>query len=325
LKSNYYTCLGVLQGADHVVIQAAYKALIRVYHPDVHQGDKSYATLRTTEINKAWSVLSNKSTRAAYDKTIEPVSDPFKADFKDENMSYESEKFSSIIKKEWDYAVEFFPDLTQLYRDLAQIDPALSMVFQAKIVEDKTYTEASVFSDYLQTQYLKEKFGDDASLQKLALLAIRNGERSFAVELNKSLKRLGINSKEAILRKLSSSYTDFAINFYHIASLRKYLSDDAVKEWSARCDMAEVNSRAPKQKDNTARDNHRWNVPPEEVRSNTAQNNSLNAKGEYRWKVEPEDLPDYEKSQEKSSIKIYIVAASIFAILIFMIQYLQMN
>lgn len=43
---THYEKLGIKQNATQEEIKEAYKALIKKYHPDVYQGDKSYAEKR---------------------------------------------------------------------------------------------------------------------------------------------------------------------------------------------------------------------------------------------------------------------------------------
>lgn len=63
---DYYAMLGVTPEADHAVIRAAWKALLRKYHPDTAQGVPDAAD-RTRAFNAAWAVLGNNNSRIAYD------------------------------------------------------------------------------------------------------------------------------------------------------------------------------------------------------------------------------------------------------------------
>jgi curved DNA-binding protein CbpA len=63
---DYYAMLGVTPDADHAVIRAAWKALLRKYHPDTAQGVPDAAD-RTRTFNAAWAVLGNNNSRIAYD------------------------------------------------------------------------------------------------------------------------------------------------------------------------------------------------------------------------------------------------------------------
>jgi|GEM_PF-1620257 len=63
---DYYAMLGVTPDADHAVIRAAWKALLRKYHPDT-AGDLPDAADRARAANAAWAVLGNNNSRIAYD------------------------------------------------------------------------------------------------------------------------------------------------------------------------------------------------------------------------------------------------------------------
>ena len=67
LSRDYYSVLGVPSTASRVTIHAAWKALLRQYHPDANHGVDVSA--RAKEINEAYSVLGKKEARAAYDRS----------------------------------------------------------------------------------------------------------------------------------------------------------------------------------------------------------------------------------------------------------------
>jgi curved DNA-binding protein CbpA len=62
--ADHYAVLGVQPDADRAAIQAAYRMLARLHHPDFG-GDGS----RMAALNEAWSVLGRHETRLAYDAT----------------------------------------------------------------------------------------------------------------------------------------------------------------------------------------------------------------------------------------------------------------
>jgi len=57
---DYYSILGVSREAPDFVIQAAYRALAKKYHPDPYKGDKKEAESKIREINEAYSTLSSR-------------------------------------------------------------------------------------------------------------------------------------------------------------------------------------------------------------------------------------------------------------------------
>jgi DnaJ-domain-containing protein 1 len=65
VTSNHYDSLGVSPWAEDAVIRAAYRALMRLYHPDTNQDPQAQSRVR--EINSAFAVLGNPEKRAAYD------------------------------------------------------------------------------------------------------------------------------------------------------------------------------------------------------------------------------------------------------------------
>src|SRR5688572_28044684 len=64
---DYYATLGVSKTASDKEIKQAFRKLARKFHPDVNQGDKS-AEGRFKEINEAYEVLGDTTTRKKYDE-----------------------------------------------------------------------------------------------------------------------------------------------------------------------------------------------------------------------------------------------------------------
>ena len=64
-RDDLYRVLQVDPGANALVIQAAYRVLARIFHPDA-DGDAELMK----RINHAWSVLGDPRLRAAYDREL---------------------------------------------------------------------------------------------------------------------------------------------------------------------------------------------------------------------------------------------------------------
>jgi molecular chaperone DnaJ len=64
---DYYEILGVERGADDAGLKSAFRKLAMEHHPDRNNGCNEAAS-RFKEINEAYSVLSDKQKRAAYDR-----------------------------------------------------------------------------------------------------------------------------------------------------------------------------------------------------------------------------------------------------------------
>eukprot|EP00042_Codosiga_hollandica_P026089 m.121002 g.121002 ORF g.121002 m.121002 type:complete len:333 (-) comp52089_c0_seq40:1279-2277(-) len=67
LRKDLYEVLGVSKTAEQKDIKSAYYTLAKKYHPDANPGNKE-AAKRFQEISEAYSVLSNESERARYDR-----------------------------------------------------------------------------------------------------------------------------------------------------------------------------------------------------------------------------------------------------------------
>jgi curved DNA-binding protein CbpA len=65
--NRLYTILNVLPDADPVVIEAAYKALIKRHHPDIHSGGAIVGERIAADLNQAYQTLRDPERRAAYD------------------------------------------------------------------------------------------------------------------------------------------------------------------------------------------------------------------------------------------------------------------
>ena len=65
-RRDYYAVLGVAPGSEDIVIAAAYRALMRRYHPDTN--NDATAQQKAQEINEAYAVLSDAARRAEYDR-----------------------------------------------------------------------------------------------------------------------------------------------------------------------------------------------------------------------------------------------------------------
>ncbi len=68
-SKDYYEILGVSKDASDDELKRAYRKLAKKYHPDANTGDnKAQAEAKFKEVNEAYSVLSDSTKRAQYDR-----------------------------------------------------------------------------------------------------------------------------------------------------------------------------------------------------------------------------------------------------------------
>ena len=74
-QMDYYAVFGIARDAEDIVITAAYKGMVKKYHPDVYEGSKVEANEKIREINEAYDTLSDPKKRSAYDKSTESAAE----------------------------------------------------------------------------------------------------------------------------------------------------------------------------------------------------------------------------------------------------------
>jgi len=65
---NYYSILGVSEGASQDNVKHAFRKLAMEYHPDRNQGNEEWAGRKFKEVNEAYAVLSDEGKRREYDR-----------------------------------------------------------------------------------------------------------------------------------------------------------------------------------------------------------------------------------------------------------------
>ena len=132
MDKDYYAILGVHPSAEEAVISAAYRALAKLYHPDLYKG--SDAADRMAKINEAYQTLSDKEKRKEYDATRSnnlPEDDPIF-----DSTEYNDEEF---FGEDWSLAVEYYPEAAKEAKELAKISSKLAFAYKAYLIEKKDF------------------------------------------------------------------------------------------------------------------------------------------------------------------------------------------
>lgn len=74
-ETNHYATLGLDRGCTAAQIRAAYRALARQHHPDLHP-NSSAAVTRTQQLNAAHEILSDPERRRAHDRELDTPKKP---------------------------------------------------------------------------------------------------------------------------------------------------------------------------------------------------------------------------------------------------------
>ena len=74
MEKNYYDILEISKNASPEVIEKAYKALVKKYHPDLQSEiSKEDAESKMKELNEAYETISNPEKRQIYDQKLEYI------------------------------------------------------------------------------------------------------------------------------------------------------------------------------------------------------------------------------------------------------------
>ena len=226
---NYYHILGLSFEANPIpeVIAATYKALVKIYHPDVFKGDKFYAEQRIKEINEAYDVLGNSSKKKEYDKKLK---DELKNKEKnEEDFKYHDDEFKvDKFKKDWEIALKVYPEIDKYKEYIKKFGLYLAAQYQVTLIQGQFFARAQQIKDDLISSFIKRKFGHSKEINELAIFLFENSEVKMAKELNQLIRVVGSDSSTKIIHSfvedninLTKKYKGF-FTYYRGESNKKY-------------------------------------------------------------------------------------------------------
>lgn len=215
---DYYAILGVLPEAEDFIIQAAYRALCKRYHPDVYKG--ADASERMAAINEAYEILGNQSKRDEYDDNRRQSKEA-DSEFFNEDFDAEDEDFDPL-HEDWKVALEYYPELVDISNRLSQISSRLSFSFKVYIIQEKKYINAEEVATRMKNSFLEQFFGENKRVHGLVMHLISMKRKDILLELNKAIKALGASSSGTIIKQLKSKYRidgEDYVNYKHYQQL----------------------------------------------------------------------------------------------------------
>lgn len=213
MLKDHYRILGVIQDAEDIVIKAAYRALAQRYHPDKWAGSSEEATMRMSEINKAFSVLSDQIKRKQYD--INLSSNEYDEPEEDFSNTVDENDLGTSLDYNWSTVVKYFPDLEDIFNDLSKISRPLAQTYKVYLLEKKEFTKRKVIADKLEREFLEKYFGTNEEIIKFSKFLMGWGVKNAAKELNQVINLLGndIQSK-SIINKILEDYPNLVKPYY---------------------------------------------------------------------------------------------------------------
>ncbi len=202
-QKNFYRILGVAEGAEDIVIRAAYRALAQKYHPDKWSGDPGFATAKMAEINEAYATLSDPDKRKLYDQGQS-------SEFCEDSSDDEDESLVHAIDETWSDVLEFFPALDEIASGLGRLSKQLEFAFKVILIEFKKFNEAPAIAVALERDYLRRYFGTNEKILNFAKSLILSKKRDAARDLNKAVNLLGSAvDPDVIIKKIKQKHQTY--------------------------------------------------------------------------------------------------------------------
>ena len=207
---NHYEVLGLKKNATQNEIREAYKKLIKKYHPDIYQGDKTFAEKKSQSINAAYDVLSNPESRKKYDDEITPTTN-----------NYSTYKYSTNTSK---YSYEYYKrNNYSEYSSYNDFNQRRYSNYHRSKVPNSNYTNYSNRKSFFESIFKTSK------QQIIAIIVI------FLIYLctlfsNISKYTLDFKNSKEYNSNSSNSFSDSFYSNYKYFDINEYYSDDELHE-----------------------------------------------------------------------------------------------
>ena len=207
---NYYHILGLSfeSNPEKQLIEAAYKALVKIYHPDVYKGDKKSLNRKISEINEAYEILSNFNKKEIYDKKLKKYQIEKSFDYSDEEFEDKDIFNNKFIDEDWEIALLVYPELEQNKNILSKYSQKLGLQFQFYLLETKEFYKYESIKNRFINAFLERKFGTSHEIKTFSKILIENNFRKNAIYLNKLIKVIGSKSEKRIVKTFFKQFPD---------------------------------------------------------------------------------------------------------------------
>ncbi len=209
---NYYHILGLSFEAnpETEVISAAYKALVKLYHPDIFKGEKKIQKRKMTDINEAYDVLGSNKLKFSYDLKLEKFLKKNYSRFSNEDYEDSDIFDDKYIDNDWEIALIVYPELIDIQKNLMLYSKQISLQYQFYLMETKEFHNFENISNSFKKSFLERKFGNSIQIQNLASFLIENNLKKQSLYLNRLIKVIGGSSQSRIIKSFFKKYDDIA-------------------------------------------------------------------------------------------------------------------
>ena len=207
---NYYHILGLSfeSNPEPQLIEAAYKALVKIYHPDLYRGDKKILNRKITELNEAYETLSNDDKKEKYDEALKKYHIDKSFEYSDEEFEDKDIFDSKFIDDDWEIALLVYPELEVKKKLLLKYSQKLAFQFQFYLLETKEFYKFNDIANRFINAFLERKFGTSDDIKSFSRILIENGYRKNAIYLNRLVKVIGSKSEKRIIKTFFKQFPE---------------------------------------------------------------------------------------------------------------------
>ena len=212
MKNHYHTLgLSFESNPEPQLIEAAYKALVKIYHPDLYKGDKKVLKRKISELNEAHEVLSNINAKKHYDEKLKKFHIDKSFEYSDEEFEDKDIFDVKFINDDWEIALLVYPELENKKTILLKYSQKLAFQFQFYLLETKEFYKFNDISDKFINAFLERKFGTSHEIKSFSRILIENGYRKNAIYLNRLVKVIGSKSEKRIIKTFLKQFPNLEV------------------------------------------------------------------------------------------------------------------
>lgn len=202
---NYYHILGLTleSNPDEELITSCYKALVKIFHPDVFKGNKKLGEQKIRDINEAYNILKDSKKKKKYDEELvnhlKKQKEDNSANQENEYQSYDNFN-AKEFEKDWEVVLDVYPEIEEMRLYLSKFNTQLSFQFQVILITNKSYDDAKQLKQTLLDNFLTIHFGEEQNFIDLAERFFVDGHKDLAVELSRYIKIIGDNDSLKLIK-----------------------------------------------------------------------------------------------------------------------------
>ena len=206
---------------EQQLIEAAYRALVKLYHPDVYKGDKKSLKRKISEINEAYDTLSDNKKREDYDKNLKKIQIDKSFQFTDDEFEDKDLFNSKYIDEDWEIALLVYPELEKIKENLLKYSLKLSFQFQFYLLETKEFNKLTNVESRFKDAFLERKFGTSLEIKSLSRFLIENNYKKNAKYLNKLIQVIGTRSEKRIIKTFFEQFPEIENIFSNQSNVKE--------------------------------------------------------------------------------------------------------